>query len=378
MNRRPVRILLALVVTGLAWWCCTLHPLAQMADPAKTIQAYYEALQACDYQRAAAFVPGLRDNAAAGHVVADMVTENPRFGKVTRRAVYEGCSSNLRNIGTALEMYSTDNSGRYPHAMALLTPNYLKAVPTCPTAHRDTYSTSYQWTAHPDAYTVVCAGLNHGGAGLPADHPRYTGTEGLVLGAAAKQDKAAPAWIVASFKILPARIQGGSAMVPVEEVYTIHGMATRVEVEFPLQRGPRGWFIDFSKVKLPDLASPDVGLTWYKSHGLGYTVAARISQVSPTDLVKSCRANLELLASALDDYASDHAGKYPQALSELKPDYVEVIPACKAAGGDHYTPGYARAPDGKSCIVSCQGTNHVPLGPDCPRFTSGKGVQDTP
>ncbi len=56
-----------------------------------------------------------------------------------------GCLSNLKDVGTAMEMYSTDYAGRYPMVpgsrqftdqlvpLAQLKPGYLKAVPTCPT-----------------------------------------------------------------------------------------------------------------------------------------------------------------------------------------------------------------------------------------------------
>jgi len=55
----------------------------------------------------------------------------------------ERCHNNLKNVGIALEMYSTDFAGRYPKddpehwyteeaSLRQLTPNYLRAIPTCP------------------------------------------------------------------------------------------------------------------------------------------------------------------------------------------------------------------------------------------------------
>jgi hypothetical protein len=90
------------------------------------------------------------------------------------------CKSNLKNIGTALEMYSTDNGGRFPPALSALAPNYLTQIPSCPTIGRETYSISYERHADPDAYTVYCAGFNHGGSGLGPDLPAYTSTQGLL------------------------------------------------------------------------------------------------------------------------------------------------------------------------------------------------------
>ena len=76
------------------------------------------------------------------------------------------CKSNLKGIGTALEMYSTDWSGRYPTDLHLLTPNYLKTIPTCPSARGQTYISSYRSTSLPDVYTLSCQGMNHWEAGL--------------------------------------------------------------------------------------------------------------------------------------------------------------------------------------------------------------------
>jgi hypothetical protein len=67
---------------------------------------------------------------------------------------YNVCKSNVRNMGTAFEMYSCDNQGRYPHSLSKLTPNYLRSLPTCPAAGRVTYS--YVYTEVPDCYTVWC------------------------------------------------------------------------------------------------------------------------------------------------------------------------------------------------------------------------------
>ena len=53
------------------------------------------------------------------------------------------CENNLKDIGTALEMFSTDHSGHYPYEMKEITPGYMKSIPTCPAAGMDTYSLQY-------------------------------------------------------------------------------------------------------------------------------------------------------------------------------------------------------------------------------------------
>ena len=54
------------------------------------------------------------------------------------------CQENLKNMGTALEMYSTDHCGHYPNKLKSVAPIYVKNLPTCPSAGIETYSTDYQ------------------------------------------------------------------------------------------------------------------------------------------------------------------------------------------------------------------------------------------
>jgi hypothetical protein len=89
------------------------------------------------------------------------------------RAVSElmQCRGNLRSIGTACEMYSTDFKGRYPVRMSQLVPRYLKCVPTCPEAGADTYSAGFRSASNPDAYTFYCSGQH--GIGQPPYNSTY-------------------------------------------------------------------------------------------------------------------------------------------------------------------------------------------------------------
>ncbi|MEW6280071.1 MAG: prepilin-type N-terminal cleavage/methylation domain-containing protein [Candidatus Eremiobacterota bacterium] len=105
----------------------------------------------------------------------------PNFIKARAQAQLSGCKSNLKNIGTALEMYSTDFGGHYPPSLDELEPNYMKEIPDCPSFGDDTYKAGYVSASVPDAYTVVCSGANHKGAGITvADYPQYNSTQGLV------------------------------------------------------------------------------------------------------------------------------------------------------------------------------------------------------
>jgi hypothetical protein len=102
------------------------------------------------------------------------------FGAARAQGQFTACKSNLKNIGTACEMWCTDNQGRYPKTLNELTPNYLKQVPQCPAAGTDTYSSTYKATTSPDSYEFACSGNHHQQS---ADNlPSYNSMEGLNAG----------------------------------------------------------------------------------------------------------------------------------------------------------------------------------------------------
>lgn len=88
------------------------------------------------------------------------------------------CKTNLKDLGTAMEMYSTDYDGHYPSQLQMLTPNYLAELPSCPNSDGQ-----YQLKTLPDApgndsgfedyYYIFCAGQNHQAAGEGKDQPAY-------------------------------------------------------------------------------------------------------------------------------------------------------------------------------------------------------------
>lgn len=119
-------------------------------------------------------------------------------GYITSRSQGQlaACKGNLKNLGTALEMYATDSEGRYPASTADLVPTYLKELPRCSASGEywrtplgtitwkqpvDTYSATYVSASNPDAYTVWCAGSHHLEAyGSLPDYPQYNSRTGLV------------------------------------------------------------------------------------------------------------------------------------------------------------------------------------------------------
>lgn len=101
----------------------------------------------------------------------------PDQGKLT------ACKSKIKNIATALEMYSTDWEGHYPPPsthLNLLTPDYLKTIPTCPAAGLVSYQVEYgpkaptNFGQYPDFYYVRCAGHHHQAVGVEPNFPAFS------------------------------------------------------------------------------------------------------------------------------------------------------------------------------------------------------------
>ena len=109
------------------------------------------------------------------------------------QSVLARCKDNLKNLGTALEMYATDHGGRYPTSLQRVLPAYLKVLPTCPTVGQS-YDCGFQSHHHDsprvgrdsrhdkavDRFTIVCAGSQHGGVGQGDNFPQYTSGQGLI------------------------------------------------------------------------------------------------------------------------------------------------------------------------------------------------------
>lgn len=113
----------------------------------------------------------------------------PNFLKARAQGQLTACKSNCKNVATALEMYASDNGGRYPAtgqlAASLTAGNYLKLIPTCPAAGANTYSGTYAARTTPDAFSFNCAGNNHakaytGFSSASANYPQYDAEQGLL------------------------------------------------------------------------------------------------------------------------------------------------------------------------------------------------------
>lgn len=99
------------------------------------------------------------------------------FQNGRQSAILNACRSNLKNIGTALEIYGRDNGGHYPPSLSVIVPMYMKSLPTCPGAGRATYSIIV--SAQCTDFTVICSGNSHSWY-LAPDSPCYSLRNGVV------------------------------------------------------------------------------------------------------------------------------------------------------------------------------------------------------
>ena len=106
----------------------------------------------------------------------------PRFIRPKHSGGLTACKSNCKNIGSALEMYSTDHEGKYPPKLSKLVPNYLKVIPECLDAGRVTYKlrTVDPKGVYVNYYEFCCEGSNHEYYGIYGDYPYYDAVGGLI------------------------------------------------------------------------------------------------------------------------------------------------------------------------------------------------------
>jgi len=109
------------------------------------------------------------------------------------RAMLAVCRSHCRCIGTALEMYASDNKEQFPDRLERLTPTYMKYLPSCGEDLKCHYAESYQTDSNRRTYTFCCKGANHiiqikafnipltGNQGAMPDYPQYSKQSGLIV-----------------------------------------------------------------------------------------------------------------------------------------------------------------------------------------------------
>ena len=88
------------------------------------------------------------------------------------------CANNLAQIGPAIESYRVSN-GHLPRSQNELVPDFLTALPSCPSAGRMSYRTTLGLKTDSDFFLVECCGTNHEDIFLAPDNPAYDSETGL-------------------------------------------------------------------------------------------------------------------------------------------------------------------------------------------------------
>ena len=105
----------------------------------------------------------------------------PNMVRARSQGRLTGCTTNMKNIATAVETYSTGNGSRYPTSLQQLPPRYIQTIPTCPSAGKnDPYLSGFASASNPDAYSLVCTGNHHGELNIPSNFPQYESSTGLL------------------------------------------------------------------------------------------------------------------------------------------------------------------------------------------------------
>ncbi len=380
-------------------------------------------------------LPGLLDTATRLESAA---------AEKTARQAYDGCASNLSSLSSALEVYRDSGGGKYPDRLGLLVPDYLEALPTCPSAGVDTYSAGYRRAGESGGCSVACQGRNHQDMGVGPDLPASSSETGLEMPEGTPR--------VTPVKRESRRLQGatvhGYAGLPLlwtvkekgQERILLLGFGPRAEALLlrSLQAGSGGDSLAedpayrrvmedsqgtviatglvrarllaqilkagmddappavtefFDQLVLEDavgyVSMESGGVRSVSSTSLSSKMAASLGQtlhsltkVRGHEHATACKSNLRNIATALEMYTTDNAGRYPTSLSVLARDgwYLKSIPTCPAAGCDTYSASYRSATDPDAYTLFCQGANHANVGypADYPQYDSNQGLIESP
>jgi hypothetical protein len=96
-------------------------------------------------------------------------------------------------------------------------------------------------------------------------------------------------------------------------------------------------------------------------------------------MLTACKSNLKNTGVALEMWAVDHEGLYPESLSVLAPNYLKVLLQCPASGTDTYSATYKRMEEPVFYRMHCSG-DHSPTGtePGYPIYDGEQGLIEGP
>jgi serine/threonine protein kinase len=135
----------------------------------------------------------------------------PGFARLRADSQLAECHGGLNSLGAALEMYSTDHKRLYPPSLGELTPDYQKALPSCPLHMQEVdekillsgpwgkkgeyFGYCYERNSWSDNYTLWCnAGYHQKFYGSPG-FPQYNADLGLISSEKSlpgREDKGSP------------------------------------------------------------------------------------------------------------------------------------------------------------------------------------------
>lgn len=126
--------------------------------------------------------------AVSSLVMAAMI---PSYLRNPDQSKLSTCESQIKNLATAIEMYSSDWKGDGPETLQHLTPEYLRTIPLCPAGKGVPYGYSItvrDKAGHAKGWEISCQSKGHSRVGIPDGYPRYNSKEGLLLGPSAQKD----------------------------------------------------------------------------------------------------------------------------------------------------------------------------------------------
>ncbi|MFP4497385.1 MAG: hypothetical protein ACLFQV_04170 [Vulcanimicrobiota bacterium] len=98
---------------------------------------------------------------------------------------------------------------------------------------------------------------------------------------------------------------------------------------------------------------------------------------------EDCMSNLRTIAAALETYAKENQGAYPETLAELSPKYMNSIVKCPTAGKDTYSESYevyldSDDPRYNRFTLYCSGSFHEEFthAPNYPQYISDMGMRE--
>lgn len=109
--------------------------------------------------------------------------------KTTQRVKHlTGCKSNLKTIGTALEIYASDNDGEYPTSLSGISSEYIGgdgSLPTCPAGGTYVLYTGekapyYSKETKGQYFYLECHGKAHENQDRKENFPAYSAYSGLI------------------------------------------------------------------------------------------------------------------------------------------------------------------------------------------------------